>query len=70
MTDRACPVLDTGSGMTNFDMFICRSNKKQFQNTLRHTETFENLPFAVPPAKAGVQKVLKRLDSGLRRNDD
>jgi hypothetical protein len=33
-------------------------------------ETFENLPFAVTPAKAGVQKVLKRLDSGFHRNDE
>jgi hypothetical protein len=30
----------------------------------------EKLPFAVTPAKAGVQKTLKRLDSCLRRNDD
>ncbi|MDP2839660.1 MAG: hypothetical protein Q8O11_06345, partial [Syntrophales bacterium] len=29
----------------------------------------ENLPYVVTPAKAGVQKVLKRLDSCFRRND-
>jgi len=26
-------------------------------------------PFAVIPAKAGIQKLLKRLDPGLRRGD-
>jgi len=30
----------------------------------------EKLPFAVTPAKAGVQKTLKRLDSCFRRNDN
>jgi hypothetical protein len=29
----------------------------------------EKVPQAVTPAKAGVQKCLKGLDSGLRRND-
>ena len=33
-------------------------------------ETFENLHFPVTPAKAGVQNILKLLDSGFRRNDD
>ena len=33
-------------------------------------ETFENLLFTVTPAKAGVQNVLKSLDSGFHRNDD
>jgi hypothetical protein len=33
-------------------------------------ETFENLPIVVTPANAGVQKVLKRLDTGFRRYDD
>jgi hypothetical protein len=30
----------------------------------------KNLPPVVTPAKAGVQKVLKRLDTGFRRYDD
>jgi hypothetical protein len=33
----------------------------------RKDETFENV---VTPAKAGVRKVLKRLDTGFRRYDD
>jgi hypothetical protein len=33
-------------------------------------ESFEFLPYVVTPAKAGVQKVLKRLDTGFRRYDD
>jgi hypothetical protein len=33
-------------------------------------ESFENLPYVVTPAKAGVQKVSKRLDTGFRRGDD
>jgi hypothetical protein len=36
----------------------------------RTGETFENLLFTVTPAKAGVQNVLKRLDTGFRRYDD
>jgi hypothetical protein len=36
----------------------------------RSRETFENLLFTVTPAKAGVQNVLKSLDSGFHRNDD
>jgi len=35
-----------------------------------YIETFENLPIVVTPAKAGIQKVLKRLDTGVRRYDD
>ena len=33
-------------------------------------ESFEFLPYVVTPAKAGVQKVSKRLDTGFRRYDD
>ena len=33
-------------------------------------ETFEKYPRIVIPAKAGIQKALKRLDSCFRRNDD
>jgi len=33
-------------------------------------ETFENLPSFVIPAKAGIHKTLKGLDSCFRRNDD
>jgi hypothetical protein len=33
-------------------------------------ESFEFLPYVVTPANAGVQKVLKRLDTGFRRYDD
>jgi hypothetical protein len=33
-------------------------------------ESFEFLPYVVTPAKAGVQKVLKRLDTGFRQYDD
>ncbi len=33
-------------------------------------ETFEKCPHAVIPAKAGIQKALKKLDSCFRRNDD
>jgi len=33
-------------------------------------ESFEKYPHFVIPAKAGIQKVLKRLDSCFRRNDD
>jgi hypothetical protein len=33
-------------------------------------ESFEFLPYVFTPAKAGVQKVLKRLDTGFRRYDD
>jgi hypothetical protein len=32
--------------------------------------TFEKQPIAVNPAKAGVQKALKRLNAGFRRHDD
>jgi len=32
--------------------------------------TFGNLLYLVTPAKAGVQKVLKGLDSGFHRNDN
>ena len=34
------------------------------------SETFENLPSFVIPAKAGIHKTLKGLDSCFRRNDD
>ena len=37
---------------------------------IKHFEIFENLLLTVTPAKAGVQKVLKRLDTGFRRYDD
>jgi len=33
-------------------------------------ETFEKYPYFVIPAKAGIQKVLKGMDSCFRRNDD
>jgi len=36
-------------------------------NLIPYRETFENLFFIVTPAKAGVQNVLKRLDTGFRR---
>ena len=36
---------------------------------LELTEPFARFPKPVTPAKAGVQNVLKRLDSGFRRND-
>jgi hypothetical protein len=32
--------------------------------------TFEKCPYFVIPAKAGIQKVLKGMDSYFRRNDD
>ena len=32
-------------------------------------ETFEKCPYFVIPAKAGIQKIPKRLDSRLRGND-
>jgi len=35
-----------------------------------HSESFEKYPLFVIPAKAGIQKVLKGLDSCFRRNDD
>jgi len=35
-----------------------------------YDETFENLPSFVIPAKAGIHKTLKGLDSCFRRNDD
>jgi hypothetical protein len=41
---------------------------REFVNT--YFERFEFLPYVVTPAKAGVQKVLKRLDTGFRRYDD
>jgi len=44
------------------------SDKSLFIDT--EPETFENLLFTVTPAKAGVQKVVKRLDTGFRRYDD
>ncbi len=34
------------------------------------SEALAKLDIAVTPAKAGVQNILKRLDSGFRRNDD
>jgi hypothetical protein len=40
------------------------------QYSIIYLESFENLPYVVTPAKAGVQKVLKRLDTGFRRYDD
>jgi hypothetical protein len=42
----------------------------EIQSLAMYQESFENLPFTVTPAKAGVQKVLKRLDTGFRRYDD
>jgi hypothetical protein len=33
-------------------------------------ETFEKCPYFVIPAKAGIQKLLKRLDSRLNGNDN
>lgn len=33
-------------------------------------ESFENLLFTVTPAKAEVQNILKRLDTGFLRGDD
>ncbi len=33
-------------------------------------DTFEKRPYFVIPAEAGIQKVLKGLDSRFRRNDD
>jgi hypothetical protein len=35
-----------------------------------HFKSLEFLPYVVTPAKAGVQKDLKRLDTGFRRHDD
>jgi len=43
---------------------------RQYWRNSDGSESFENLPFSVTPAKAGVQKVLKRLDTGFRRGDD
>ena len=36
----------------------------------RYEETFEKFPYFVIPAKAGIQKILKRLDSRLRGNNN
>jgi hypothetical protein len=43
-------------------------NKQAAQEKSR-IETFEKCPYFVIPAKAGIQKILKRLDSRLRGND-
>ncbi len=45
-----------------------RRNRGRGSNTVDSRCTV--LPYYVTPAKAGVQNCLKRLDSGLRRNDD
>ena len=38
--------------------------------SIYNTDNLVKSPNPVTPAKAGVQKLLKLLDSGLRRNDD
>jgi ParB family chromosome partitioning protein len=47
----------------------CRGNTAVTRKTLITIESFEFLLYVVTPAKAGVQKVLKRLDTGFRRYD-
>jgi len=41
-----------------------------FVQIIVYDETFEKYPRIVIPAKAGIQKILKGLDSCFRRNDD
>jgi hypothetical protein len=47
-----------------------RIDLSQASHDLTDSETFEKCPHAVIPAKAGIQKAVKILDSRLHGNDN
>jgi hypothetical protein len=55
--------------MTEVERFVRQEISSSFAHKRESREALAELSLSVTPAKAGVHKSLKNLDSGFRRND-
>jgi hypothetical protein len=72
VTKPSCPVRDVTPPNMKIDLSERVASNPIFvlkNRILLKMEVLANVANPVTPAKAGVQNVLKRLDSGFRRND-